>query len=99
MFATLGLQVRKLVRIRVGSLWLDEELDSGRWCFLEPADLSLLTQNPKKIDKSLYHKPSSGGKGGAAAAAKRAAIGRRKRSARVVSEDAAKKRPSKRRRK
>mgnify|MGYP005989147599 CR=1 FL=1 len=97
MFATLGLQVRKLMRIRVGSLWLDEELESGRWCFLEPADLSLLTQNPKKVDRSLFHKPSPG-KGGAAAASKRAAIGRRKKSARLASEAAAKKKPSKRRR-
>lgn len=60
MFATLGLQVRKLVRIRMASLWLDD-IEPGRWRFLEGPELKMLRENPKRVDKSLYYRPTRKG--------------------------------------
>lgn len=40
MFQCLGLRVRKLVRVRIGSLW-GGDLDPGSWRFMDDADVAL----------------------------------------------------------
>jgi pseudouridine synthase len=48
MFQTLGYQVQKLVRIRIGSLFLGE-LEPGRWQVLDAPMTELLLKNPKPV--------------------------------------------------
>jgi len=45
MFKTLGLRVKKLVRIRIGSLYLGD-LPLGKWEYMDDTDLSFLEKNP-----------------------------------------------------
>ena len=47
MFACLGLRVRKLVRVRIGSLW-GGDLEPGRCELLSAEQLALLTVNPRR---------------------------------------------------
>lgn len=47
MFEALGYQVTKLLRIRIGSLWLGD-LEAGTYAFLNSKEVALLMQNPKK---------------------------------------------------
>lgn len=46
MFEALGYQVTKLLRVRIGSLWLGD-LEPGRYALLNPQEVSLLMKNPK----------------------------------------------------
>lgn len=46
MFEALGYQVTKLLRVRIGSLWLGD-LEPGRHALLTPHEVSLLLKNPK----------------------------------------------------
>ena len=52
MFQCLGLRVRKLVRVRIGSLW-GGDLEPGSWRFLDDADVALLLKNPPRQRKYL----------------------------------------------
>ena len=52
MFQCLGLRVRKLVRVRIGSLW-GGDLDPGSWRFMDDADVALLLKNPPRQRKYL----------------------------------------------
>ncbi len=45
MFEALGYQVTKLMRVRIGSLWLGD-LEPGRWALLAPQEIELLKANP-----------------------------------------------------
>jgi pseudouridine synthase len=45
MFDALGYQVTKLLRVRIGSLWLGD-LEPGRWAALTPSEIGMLTRNP-----------------------------------------------------
>lgn len=47
MFACLGLRVRKLVRVRIGSLW-GGNLEPGRTELLTPEQIELATTNPRR---------------------------------------------------
>lgn len=47
MFACLGLRVRKLVRVRIGSLW-GGDLEPGRTELLTPEQIELATTNPRR---------------------------------------------------
>lgn len=55
MFGELGYQVKKLVRVRIGSLTIGK-LNSGRWRPLESREIELLLRNPDR-------RPTSQGKG------------------------------------
>lgn len=46
MFETLGYQVTKLLRVRIGSLWLGD-LEPGRCALLNEREVELLMKNPK----------------------------------------------------
>jgi 23S rRNA pseudouridine2605 synthase len=46
MFEALGYQVTKLLRIRIGSLWLGD-LEPGTYAFLNSKEVELLMKNPK----------------------------------------------------
>ena len=50
MFQCLGLRVRKLVRVRIGSLW-GGDLEPGSWRFLDDADVALMMKNPPRQRK------------------------------------------------
>ncbi len=50
MFQQLGLRVRKLVRVRIGSLW-GGDLEPGAWRFLTDEDIALLLKNPGRPRK------------------------------------------------
>ena len=52
MFQCLGLRVRKLVRVRIGSLW-GGDLEPGSWKFLNDADVALSLKNPPRQRKYL----------------------------------------------
>ena len=52
MFQCLGLRVRKLVRVRIGSLW-GGDLEPGGWKFLDDADVALSLKNPPRQRKYL----------------------------------------------
>lgn len=54
MFMTMGMEVRKLVRIRIGALWL-EGLEPGEWRTLNPAEIKLLSVNPTIKNPKAYH--------------------------------------------
>jgi len=46
MFEALGYQVTKLLRVRIGSLWLGD-LEPGRYALLNDREVELLMKNPK----------------------------------------------------
>ncbi len=50
MFRQLGLQVRKLVRVRIGSLW-GGDLEPGAWRFMTDEDVALVQKNPGRPRK------------------------------------------------
>ncbi len=50
MFDSLGYQVIKLLRIRIGNLWLGE-LEPGTWSKLHPKEISLLLEQPSPKGK------------------------------------------------
>jgi len=52
MFQCLGLRVRKLVRVRIGSLW-GGDLEPGSWRFLNDEDVALALKNPPRQRKYL----------------------------------------------
>ena len=52
MFQCLGLRVRKLVRVRIGSLW-GGDLEPGSWRFLDDADVPLRLKTPPRQRKYL----------------------------------------------
>ncbi|WP_302014419.1 pseudouridine synthase [uncultured Akkermansia sp.] len=52
MFQCLGLRVRKLVRVRIGSLW-GGDLEPGSWKFMDEAEVALLLKNPPRQRKYL----------------------------------------------
>ena len=62
MFACLGLRVRKLVRVRIGSLW-GGDLEPGSWKFMDPAEVALASVNPKRPRKYLGAKELAAYKG------------------------------------
>ncbi len=61
MLETLGYMVKKLLRIRVGSFWIDE-IQPGKGVFLTPADIDLLLVNPP-MDKKFFTKAKESSKG------------------------------------
>ncbi|MEG0836532.1 MAG: pseudouridine synthase, partial [Akkermansia sp.] len=62
MFACLGLRVRKLVRVRIGSLW-GGELAEGSWRLMDAQDMELASHNPKQPKKYLGARELAGYKG------------------------------------
>jgi pseudouridine synthase len=46
MFEALGYQVTKLLRVRIGNLWLGD-LEPGRWAVLNAKEIGMLLENPK----------------------------------------------------
>jgi pseudouridine synthase len=50
MFDTLGYQVVKLLRIRIGNLWLGD-LEPGKWAFLNPREVGMLLGEPEPKSK------------------------------------------------
>lgn len=46
MFETLGYQVTKLLRVRIGALWLGD-LEPGRWATLNAPEIEMLLGNPE----------------------------------------------------
>jgi 23S rRNA pseudouridine2605 synthase len=60
MFDTLGYQVTKLLRVRVGSLWLGD-LKPSRWAILNPQEIRMLlgTQEVEKITPSKIRKKNT----------------------------------------
>jgi pseudouridine synthase len=50
MFETLGYQVTKLLRVRIGSLWLGD-LEPGRWATLNAPEVEMLLGNPSPDKK------------------------------------------------
>ncbi|MGL5016523.1 MAG: pseudouridine synthase, partial [Luteolibacter sp.] len=46
MFDTLGYQVTKLIRVRIGALWLGD-LEPGAWAALNSMEIQMLLGNPK----------------------------------------------------
>lgn len=50
MFDSLGYQVIKLLRVRIGSLWLGD-LEPGRWAALTSSEIDLLLGNPGDAQK------------------------------------------------
>jgi len=51
MFEALGYQVTKLLRVRIGSLWLGD-LEPGRWATLTDQEIGMLMENPDPSKKS-----------------------------------------------
>lgn len=51
MFETLGYQVTKLLRVRVGGLWLGD-LEPGRWAILNHKEIAMLLDESAVTDKS-----------------------------------------------
>lgn len=52
MFDALGYQVTKLLRVRIGGLWLGD-LEPGGWAALNPAEIQMLLGNPKPSKKRI----------------------------------------------
>lgn len=52
MFETLGYQVTKLLRVRVGGLWLDD-LEPGKWAILNRVEIAILMGTTEEKPKSL----------------------------------------------
>ncbi len=50
MFETLGYQVTKLLRVRIGALWLGD-LEPGDWATLNAMEIQMLLGNPKPTKK------------------------------------------------
>ena len=50
MFETLGYQVTKLLRVRIGALWLGD-LEPGGWATLNALEIQMLLGNPKPAKK------------------------------------------------
>ncbi len=50
MFETLGYQVTKLLRVRIGELWLGD-LEPGAWAALNAVEVQMLLGNPKPAKK------------------------------------------------
>ena len=50
MFDTLGYQVTKLIRVRIGALWLGD-LEPGAWAALNSVEIQMLLGNPKPAKK------------------------------------------------
>ena len=50
MFETLGYQVTKLMRVRIGGLWLGD-LEPGRWAILNRVEISMLLGTAEPADK------------------------------------------------
>lgn len=64
MFQCLGLRVRKLVRVRIGSLW-GGDLEPGGWKFLDDADVALsLKILPASVNTWVLPSLSPGGRQG-----------------------------------
>ena len=57
MFETLGYQVTKLLRVRIGGLWLGD-LEPGRWAVLNRMEIAMLLGTPAPPEKrSPGHRP------------------------------------------
>jgi 23S rRNA pseudouridine2605 synthase len=56
MFDTLGYQVTKLLRVRIGDLWLGD-LEPGRWAILNQVEIKML------LGESGSEKPQAGRSG------------------------------------
>jgi pseudouridine synthase len=56
MFDSLGYHVTKLLRVRIGSLWLGD-LEPGRWAALTPSEITMLLENPAR-GKKPGHSPA-----------------------------------------
>ncbi len=52
MFSCLGLRVKKLVRVRIGSLW-GGDLEPGSWKYVSDEEIKLALRNPKRPRKYL----------------------------------------------
>ena len=50
MFDTLGYQVTKLLRVRIGALWLGD-LEPGGWAALNALEIQMLLGNPQPAKK------------------------------------------------
>ncbi len=48
MFEALGYQVTKLLRVRIGNLWLGD-LEPGRWAVLNAKEIGMLLESPKTM--------------------------------------------------
>lgn len=63
MFKAMGMEVMKLVRVRIGSLW-GGDLEQGRWRFMSDEDIALAMTNPKDPKgKQVYDAPKRDTKG------------------------------------
>jgi 23S rRNA pseudouridine2605 synthase len=51
MLEALGYQVTKLLRVRIGSLWLGD-LEPGRWAVLTEREIAMLMENPDPAKKN-----------------------------------------------
>jgi 23S rRNA pseudouridine2605 synthase len=62
MFDTLGYQVTKLLRVRIGSLWLGD-LEPGRWAILNQVEIKMLLgeSSPEKPQSDRSGAPKKGG--------------------------------------
>ncbi len=58
MFDSLGYQVSKLIRVRIGALWLGD-LEPGRWATLNSMEVQMLLGNPEPEPKRLPNKPTT----------------------------------------
>jgi len=58
MFETLGYQVTKLLRVRIGSLWLGE-LEPGQSVQLNSKEIALLMENPSEGSKKAQTSPKN----------------------------------------
>lgn len=61
MFETLGYQVTKLLRVRIGALWLGD-LEPGGWAALNTLETQMLLGNPKPAKKRENASPDLGKK-------------------------------------
>jgi|688.fasta_scaffold39094_6 23S rRNA pseudouridine2605 synthase len=55
MFDAMGYQVTKLLRVRIGSLWLGD-LEPGRWAALAPHEIEMLLANPGQAKPQAHSK-------------------------------------------
>jgi 23S rRNA pseudouridine2605 synthase len=62
MFDTLGYQVSKLLRVRIGNLWLGD-LEPGRWAILNQVEIKMLLgeSSPEKPQSGRSDAPKKGG--------------------------------------
>jgi 23S rRNA pseudouridine2605 synthase len=59
MFETLGYQVTKLLRVRVGGLWLGD-LEPGRWAILNRREIAMLLGEAEAQEKPKPRKKRPG---------------------------------------